>query len=441
MAPTTIDHRSSIGFESTLSGAPPPCYSSQMGSASATPTLDGDCVQIYNDDNADDEQPSINRFQTEFYQLSSPYSAEDLVSTPQTYRNSCSHGYTHTHSQCTSLSPTVYNHSLNPHVIDMNICSQALPSVVTPPRARTLRYSSLPSPDEDHNSPARLSSYHPAGSYSAHGHLTYLSHDTHDLNCEPQDHVVKGPYPETHLHGGSTATIPFPQPTNIPAEPVSAQTTKSKSNLPEAPVPSKAHASNFVALSRSSTRQKRGFFHKVTSMSITGSFTIDPQLNIPSGLTTSLPGAQSSLLVGPRARRSLALDGGRRENLRLEVENGGIEVDIHLVGYTSKTVTSSNNPTRIELALKTGSDPKAKTTTFPLVARIVGQQKKILSPFSCLHHSIYNSTPLNPVLHSCFEPQPFPLLFPLLCSHSHLPSLRKLILPTKRRMLKQAQRD
>ena len=376
MAPTAIDHRSSIGFESTLSGAPPPCYSSQMGSVSATPTLDGDCVQAYNDDNADAEQPSINRFQTEFYQLSSPYSAEELVSTPQTYRNSCSHGYTHTHSQCTSSSPTVYNHSLNPQVIDMNICSQALPSVVTPPRARTLRHSSLPSPDEDHNSPARLSAYHPAGSYSAHGHLTYLSYDTHDLNCEPQDHVVKGPYPETHLHEGSTATIPFPQPTNIPAEPVSAQTTKSKSNLAEAPVPSKAHASNFVALSRSSTRQKRGFFHKVTSMSITGSFTIDPQLNIPSGLTTALPGAQSSLLLGPRERRSLALGGGPRENLRLEVENGGIDVDIHLVGYTSKTVTSSNIPTRIQLALKAGSDPKAKTTTFPLVARIVGQQKK-----------------------------------------------------------------
>jgi len=423
MAPTVIP-RSSIGFESTLSGAPPPCYSSQMGSASATPTLDGDCVQAYNNDNADDEQPSINGFQTEFYQLASPYSAEELVSTPQTYRNSCSHGYTHTHSQCTSSSPTVYNPSLNPHVIDMNMSSQALPSVVTPPRARTLRYSSLPSPGEDHNSPARASSYHayqPAASYSAHGHLTYLSHDTHDLNCEPQDHVVKGPYPETYLHGGSTATIPFPQPTSIPTEPVLTQTTKSKSNLPEAPIPSKAHASNFVALSRSSTRQKRGFFHKVTSTSITGSFTIDPHLNIPSGLMTALPGAQSSFLLGPRARRSLSIDEGPRENLKLEVENGGIDVDIHLVGYTSKTVTSSNIPTWIELALKTGSDFKAKTTTFPLVARIVGQQIFSPSLFSCLHHAIYNSTPLNPVLHSCFEPQPFPLLFPLLRSHPHLP--------------------
>jgi hypothetical protein len=375
MAPTVINHRGSIGFESTLSGAPPPCYSSQMGSASATPTLDENCLQAYDDDNADDENPSNSRFQTEFYQLPS---AEELVSTPQTSRNSCSHGYTHTHSQCTSSCPTVYNPSLNPHVVDLNMSSQALPSVVTPPRARTLRYSSLPSPDEDHNSPGRSSSYHayyPAASYSAHGHLTYLSHDTHDLNCEPQGHVVKGPYPETHLHGDSTATIPFPQPTSILTEPVSAQITRSKSNLPEAPVPPKVHASNFVTLSRSSTRQKRGFFHKLTSMSITGSFTIDPQLNIPSGLTTALPGAQSSLLLGPRARRSLALDGGPRENLRLEVENGGIDVDIHLVGYTSKTVTSSNIPTRIELALKTGSDPKAKTTTFPLVARIVGQQK------------------------------------------------------------------
>lgn len=138
---------------------------------------------------------------------------------------------------------------------------------------------------------------------------------------------------------------------------------------------------------------------------ITGVFVIDPELVLPRGLfkafDDSLVGPDSghdalglasdvdvdeegmaaigrrptysgSGNAGSEMRMSAAFPGGiggkREKNLKLEVENGGIDVDIHLVPITNLGEKRKGNRTTIELALV--STP-GKPTNHPLSARIV----------------------------------------------------------------------
>jgi len=80
-------------------------------------------------------------------------------------------------------------------------------------------------------------------------------------------------------------------------------------------------ATNFVSLSRKSSSKRSSFlFWKQTSnsSSIIGAFVIDPLLRLPTGLLKVI----DSPLHTPHQNR---------KNLLLEVENGGINVDIYLV--------------------------------------------------------------------------------------------------------------
>jgi hypothetical protein len=119
-----------------------------------------------------------------------------------------------------------------------------------------------------------------------------------------------------------------------------------------------SHASNFVSLSRKSTFKKPAFFQHVASSSITGKFTIDPSLRIPSSLlkaikplsltgmdnmiktSTDPPGIPSKRLAkAPIAAPAKA----HRKNLVLEVENGGIDVDIYLAPSAKRTALNSDS--------------------------------------------------------------------------------------------------
>ncbi|PPQ75401.1 hypothetical protein CVT26_015372 [Gymnopilus dilepis] len=143
---------------------------------------------------------------------------------------------------------------------------------------------------------------------------------------------------------------------NFPAQPVRLAPPTSDNRL---------RATNYVSLSRSSTIREPSFrlFGRQStssSTSITGEFFIDPDLHIPPGLLQAVAGAphvasRPSLRrngVGSphssRYRTSFAPPTAasssshstptdypgprvRKENLRLEVENGGIDVDVHLL--------------------------------------------------------------------------------------------------------------
>lgn len=108
---------------------------------------------------------------------------------------------------------------------------------------------------------------------------------------------------------------------------------------------------NHVSLTRKSTVNKSFFSIHRASTSIQGPFTINPYLHIPAAL------------LSPRSSR-----GGdqRRKNLSLAVENGGIDVDIFLVGDPPSNAVSKPLQTTMDLRLLAGAK-----NTHPLVARIV----------------------------------------------------------------------
>ncbi len=84
---------------------------------------------------------------------------------------------------------------------------------------------------------------------------------------------------------------------------------------------------NFVSLSRKSSHKRSSFLfwkRKAKPSSITGSFVIDPLLRLPTGLLKVI----DSTLLTPNTHTPAHQN---RKNLVLEVENGGIDVDIHLV--------------------------------------------------------------------------------------------------------------
>ncbi|KAJ7158360.1 hypothetical protein C8R43DRAFT_827628, partial [Mycena crocata] len=84
--------------------------------------------------------------------------------------------------------------------------------------------------------------------------------------------------------------------------------------------------------------------------SIKGTFAVNPFLDIPPQLLAPLTPGEAA--VG-------------RKNLLLKVENGGIDVDVHLIGEPPQD--ASNAVTRTELHLELCGGPE---NTFPLIAKI-----------------------------------------------------------------------
>ncbi|KAF8908510.1 hypothetical protein CPB84DRAFT_1744145 [Gymnopilus junonius] len=115
------------------------------------------------------------------------------------------------------------------------------------------------------------------------------------------------------------------------------QTSSAQSQTPPPltappPLPPKSRATNYVSLSRKSTtsRPSLAIFRSTPSLSgssITGEFTIDPSLYIPSALLRVVHAS-----AGPKIRKERER---KRKNLVLEAEHGGIDVDVHLVPFSS----------------------------------------------------------------------------------------------------------
>ncbi|KAF9555540.1 hypothetical protein CPC08DRAFT_711947 [Agrocybe pediades] len=119
----------------------------------------------------------------------------------------------------------------------------------------------------------------------------------------------------------------------------------STGHLPEPPPPivlhpppqSRARTTNFVSLARKNTLKRTTFslLRKPPNVSsITGDFNIDPALKVPLSLLKSWEPSQHDGSASS-GRAPISSQGMKqRKNLSLEVENGGIDVDINLVSCT-----------------------------------------------------------------------------------------------------------
>lgn len=112
------------------------------------------------------------------------------------------------------------------------------------------------------------------------------------------------------------------------------------------------NATNYACILRKTPLHRRFLAFGSATSSITGSFTIDPFLYIPVDLLPPLRKSEKE---------------ADRKNLRLEVENGGIDVNINLVGENPSVCRSPVPRTTIGLGIAGGS----RNSTFPILARIV----------------------------------------------------------------------
>ncbi|KAF8900321.1 hypothetical protein CPB85DRAFT_1439602 [Mucidula mucida] len=124
--------------------------------------------------------------------------------------------------------------------------------------------------------------------------------------------------------------------------------------VPFAPPIVSANATNYASIMRKTPHHRKLLSFSSATSSIKGSFTVDPFLHIPAELLPPLNIRKNETEAD-------------RKNLRLEVENGGIDVDIHLVGELAAQSFPSPAPrTTLSLGLAGGS----RDSTFPIVARI-----------------------------------------------------------------------
>ncbi|KAF8957400.1 hypothetical protein BDZ97DRAFT_1762993 [Flammula alnicola] len=391
------NRRDSVGIDS-LSSAAPPCYTSQRDETSSVATME--CIPITNDYDEDEyeDQGSMSMHSCpevvpDVGALPSPYSTEDLgltvdhqveeqthpsLSSVTTHSQSCSHVYTHMHSQCTSSTPPLTSdtqHSSTPTRSSGFSNPQPTSPYSYHPPTRYARHSSTPTspyvsyrglPRTSEPSSPRILYHHPPLSQPAGiERLTYRHDKTnyevyHDANDElfsddEQATQVQSPPMDstaTFLPEGTSSPTPHllfrsqPDLTSVSHQhPDTTRTARSPSSPQIHSQPTLSRATNYVSLSRKSTLKKLAFFRKpAMSSSITGKFTIDPGLYIPAALLKAVESPSKILPdILPERIDTTKLSskvpfigdlGGtkpRKKNLFLEVENGGIDVDVHLV--------------------------------------------------------------------------------------------------------------
>ncbi|KAJ7512678.1 hypothetical protein B0H11DRAFT_1698588 [Mycena galericulata] len=135
----------------------------------------------------------------------------------------------------------------------------------------------------------------------------------------------------------------FPDHKFPPAAPRLRLTTGAASSS-DPPAQPKLNPTNYVAVFRKTHR--RAFSLARFSASIKGTFAVDPFLDIPAPLLAPLAAGETE-----------------RKNLLLKVENGGIDVDVHLIGEPTPTAAVSRTELHLELC-------GAPDNTFPLIAKI-----------------------------------------------------------------------
>ena len=189
---------------------------------------------------------------------------------------------------------------------------------------------------------------------------------SHDL-FPPRRRRLPSP-PDSPTKQATTATDPTKSATKKKKSPTAAKSSAKVHSTPPPPPSTQSQPTNYVYINRKCnpstpiTSKPQGRRKTVaqpntqipssppklpSSSAITGTFTIDPELYIPPSILNAVedpvffrfkPLSDTEHIDESRNRK---LDRTRRgTNLRLEVENGGIDVDIHLVPTTT---TISNN--------------------------------------------------------------------------------------------------
>lgn len=150
-----------------------------------------------------------------------------------------------------------------------------------------------------------------------------------------------------YTHGGTTPTSTGAVSEYTPDTPNSMSLREKMASQSTV----RLNPTNYVSLSRKSTPHKRFLSLYRARASIKGPFTVNPYLHIPAAL------------LSPSSNRDGEVV---RKNLRLEVENGGIDVDIFLVGEPSQDTASSALRATLDLKIRGGAKNR-----FPLIAKLV----------------------------------------------------------------------
>ncbi|KAF8157170.1 hypothetical protein B0H34DRAFT_712562 [Crassisporium funariophilum] len=438
------NHRRSVGLDSinTMGGAPPG-YTSQRETASSVATLDEelhsgaveDEVALYHEVGDGDEQEQASCSLRDHGALPSPYSTEDLHAAfhagyqdpnqeqvQMHYLGSCAHGYTHTHSQCTTIPDLPLPGSAAPRAQPYaDLQSPSFPTVRTLPSAgvatssyqhRRPRFPSTttticPRRTPSHTPQARSRSRPRTTSYASNNGsnnsdptrgvqvLTYTPANAYSYECDygyddDEDRLSTmnmnstvtflPPAQDDDAEAYSQQQPGYPRSSNTHRNPglkpnlsrLTQATLGSQNKIDSIQTRnlSEPRPTNYVHISRKCTSRKgttrffpSGFFHRSrnhgkasSASSVNGTFLIDPALHIPSGLLRAMDPLPSVSIgsskfdashskgddsPGSDMKRKNVKEPTRMTNLRLEVENGSIDVDIHLMPTDSGTGTRS----------------------------------------------------------------------------------------------------
>jgi hypothetical protein len=138
------------------------------------------------------------------------------------------------------------------------------------------------------------------------------------------------------------------------------------------------NATNYISLVRMSTTNRRIFSFFGNSTSIKDTFCVDPHLSIPGAVLAAVTGE-----TGEAARRA----DRRRKNVKLEIENGTMDVVLHLVAdndsissYRRRTASAANllarsprekSKRQTKLDIKVTTRKSTRFKAYPLKARLV----------------------------------------------------------------------
>ncbi|CAA7268891.1 unnamed protein product [Cyclocybe aegerita] len=407
--PLRVVNRGDFVDAENVSGGPPPGYTLQQD-MDTSGSNDKSITMAFHPADGARPIPSIG---DESSLLPSPYSTEDLFLGIGQRPDSA------------TLPPTFQPWSPGQIYLN-NQTSQAYrdPNIETPQRMRTVRTTFHPStssvtiPSSVNHGHAQVSPSSPSssmgpyrrGTYRGHpseplpaaiGHLTYHPSDTTD--AEDTRNVVEDPALPAHFLGSSITFLDdglhFRQARDAPPMPAerhgnSATVTRNPSAATSIRSAAQGRATNYVSLSRKCTQRRARFSllsnrQKTRTASITGSFAIDPQLRIPASLLrtvdprASAPGEErratcnllGEQLARTRSKSKFSGQRRRRKNLVLEVENGGIDVDIELIPTPSSALISTSRLDIVDAsvapnpATRTSVDKPAGCSTSDLRAR------------------------------------------------------------------------
>ncbi|KIK02742.1 hypothetical protein K443DRAFT_96345, partial [Laccaria amethystina LaAM-08-1] len=166
------------------------------------------------------------------------------------------------------------------------------------------------------------------------------------------------------------------------------------------------NATNYISLVRMSTTNRRIFSFFGNSTSIKDTFCVDPHLSIPGSVLAAVTGE-----TGEAARRA----DRRRKNVKLEIENGTMDVVLHLVAdndsissYRRRTASAANllartprekSKRQTKLDIKVTTRKSTRFKAYPLKARLYAP-----NPRPHFHLTCTTDSPGDPGISSSASP-------------------------------------